>query len=217
MDPRIGHARTASALNRKSERLKREPGSPPKKALFAIERLLTGCVVLDVCCADQNQQVSFRRLRHLPLLAIGSRRTTSREWRYLNGQKKTFDATIHNACDFFDKRSRTVGDGPSRRFSNFCPVPRPRFECRYCLGAILSKLKERILPSLCRAGGSAPKRNGFRTSHGCRITCDMASIRTKAVSRTEFSCPVFVTPRGDQSSVEDQELRTSRLNHLRWS
>ena len=49
-----------------------------------------------------------------------------------------------------------------------------------------------------------------------QIRCEMASIRTKAVSRTEFSCPVFVTPRVDQSSVEDQELRTSRLNHLRW-
>jgi PAS domain S-box-containing protein len=36
------------------------------------------------------------------------------------------------------------------------------------------------------------------------------SIRTKALSRTDFSCPVFMTPRRDQSSVEDQALRALR-------
>jgi hypothetical protein len=43
-----------------------------------------------------------------------------------------------------------------------------------------------------------------------RQTSDKASIRTKAVSRTELSCAVFVTPRVGQSWVEDQEFRASR-------
>ncbi len=53
--------------------------------------------------------------------------------------------------------------------------------------------------------------------HPGRITSGIRSIRTKAVSRTDLSCPVFVTPRYDQSSVEDQDLRAFRCNHLTGS
>ena len=48
----------------------------------------------------------------------------------------------------------------------------------------------------------------------CRtVASEMASIRTKALSRTESSCAVFVTPRVGQSWVEDQEAPSITLNH----
>ena len=48
-----------------------------------------------------------------------------------------------------------------------------------------------------------------------RITNEIASIRTKAVSGTELFCPVFVTPRAGQSLFEDQDLRARRRITLR--
>jgi hypothetical protein len=47
--------------------------------------------------------------------------------------------------------------------------------------------------------------------------CDNASIRTKAVSRTEISCPVFLHRVLAGVEVGEQELQESRLLIVRWN
>ncbi len=57
--------------------------------------------------------------------------------------------------------------------------------------------------------------NYSRNPSRLTVIHDKPSIRTKALSRADFSCPVFLH-RVRPELVEDQELRTPRRNQLRW-
>jgi len=112
---------------------------------------------------------------------------------YLSDEREPIHREIENrTLRRFPEQTPQHG-GPYRE-GQLKPFP----ESLHCSG-------NRGLDSAASGGGAS-----VQGSMHIRARTPGVLVRTKALSRTELSCAVFVTPRVGQSWVEDQELRASR-------